>query len=86
MTPADRIAAIEQRIKDEKTGFGNFAYSSEIIQGKSDVEWLISRVRKLTSALEKIANHKQTSVDKVYLIVQCEAYQAIAHKALEDNE
>jgi hypothetical protein len=34
------------------------------------------------SALEEIANHKQYSIDKVYLIHQCECYQERARRAL----
>lgn len=36
----------------------------------------------LVEALEKTANHKQNSVDKLYLIHQCEGYQNVAREAL----
>lgn len=41
---------------------------------------------KLIVALNKIANHKQTSVDKVYLIHQCEGYQTVAREALANHQ
>jgi hypothetical protein len=46
---------------------------------------LKERLAKYEAALEKIANHKQTSVDKIYLIHQCEGYQAIAKDALAEK-
>lgn len=43
-------------------------------------------IAEMRSALEKIANHKQTSIDKVYLIHQCEGYQTVAREVLAKYE
>lgn len=42
-----------------------------------------AKIAKLTEALERIANHKMTSIDKQYLLIQCEGYQAAASEALK---
>jgi len=42
-----------------------------------------AKLQLAIEALERIANHKQDSVDKVYLIHQCEGYQKCASEALE---
>lgn len=43
----------------------------------------LAMAEALAAALEKIANHKVTSVDKVYLIQQCEGFQACASYGLQ---
>lgn len=41
---------------------------------------------EIVEAAEAIANHKQGSVDKVYLLQQCDGYQECARKALSELE
>lgn len=54
--------------------------------GSVDKDWLISRVKTLTTALERIKQSKANAVDKVSLLVLLDAIQLEAYKALTDGE
>lgn len=47
---------------------------------------LVDEVEALKAALDTIANHNMQSVDKVYLIHQCEGFQLCAHRATEAHQ
>lgn len=49
---------------------------------EDEVLTLIKNLRLAMGALEEIAKHQITSVDKVYLLQQCEGYQAAARGPL----
>lgn len=86
--------------QDEVTiAFGQFCFvqganwvdqdpNSEVIYDhfKKKIEKLQSDRAILVEALKAIATHKQTSIEKGYLIHQCEAYQKVAKEALEKVE
>ena len=75
----------------EKSAFDELARKLEAASRERD-EWEIreqmarARNAKLVAALEDIANHKMKSIDTIYLIHQCEGYQARAKRALEENK
>lgn len=70
--PAVKIErdAIQKVMMDNAEKFG-------ALVGNLEAKLAISK-----EALERIANHKQTSVDKIYLIHQCNGYQGAAREAL----
>ena len=60
-----------------------FAQSAQrIAELEADRDRWKSIAMELKEALEKISNHKMNSVDKVYLILQCEGFQQVAREAL----
>jgi hypothetical protein len=47
---------------------------------------LIEIIRMQNEALNKAASHKMDSVDKTYLLAQCDGYQLLAKQTLEQVE
>ena len=72
-----RIAELEAQVKRQSEG-------SEVTSAL--MKKMEEENERLRAALEKIANHKMDSIDKVYLIHQCEGFQKCASQALEGGE
>lgn len=55
------------------------------LDASHDVPFVIHKINKLTEALEKIKDHKITSIDKIYLLMQPDHLINIAREALKDE-
>lgn len=67
-------------------GPSGYADCEFVANAPSDIAYLLALVERYEKALEDIANHKMNSLDKVYLIMQCEGFQLRAKRALEAGE
>lgn len=81
-----RLDEIEERLR--KQAFSSMTdsdYASDFqVNAFQDITLLVGALGVAIQGLVDIANHKQDSIDKIYLILQCEGYQARANQAMAD--